>query len=78
MRVRKEFKLNLLLVLTVILSVSVIARPKVADSADKISPLLPGSEVPSVELQRLDGTVFDLFQEVTSRRSILIFYRGSW
>lgn len=55
-----------------------LGRTLIADSAQEICPLLPGAKVPSVELLRLDGSTFDLLQEVTERRSILVFYRGGW
>lgn len=50
----------------------------VADSAEEIRPLLPGARTPSVMLQRLDGTPFDLAKKVNEQRSVLIFYRGGW
>ena len=48
------------------------------DSADKISPLLIGATVPSIELRDVDGKPVDVAALAKEKRSILIFYRGGW
>jgi len=48
----------------------------VFDSADKIRPLLPGSQAPAVSLQRQDGSSFEL--KGRDKPTVLIFYRGGW
>jgi len=50
----------------------------IADSAEQICPLLPGLKIPDVTLERVDGTPFNLLEEVSRQRSILVFYRGGW
>jgi hypothetical protein len=53
-------------------------QSKIADSAEQICPLLPGMKIPGVTLERADGTPFNLLEEVSRQRSILVFYRGGW
>ncbi len=49
-----------------------------AQSADQVKPLLVGAVVPQVSLADLNGDAFDLKQAVSSKPSILVFYRGGW
>ena len=55
-----------------------VGKDSVATSAEEICPLLPGMEVPDVELVTTDGKSFSLKSETASQPSILIFYRGGW
>jgi hypothetical protein len=54
------------------------AEPRVPQSADEICPALPGSKLPALTLQRMDGSELDLSQEVRRKPTVLIFYRGGW
>ena len=78
MRIRACLKLPFLLGTFLLSSGPVLGQTKVAVSAEEICPLLPGVRIPSVTLERLDGTAFKLLEEVSRQRSILIFYRGGW
>ena len=79
MRTRK----NLILIITLILFVPILieialAIPEVAQSAEEICPLLPGSKLPEVTLEKLVGSPLNLSEEVKRKPTILIFYRGGW
>ena len=53
-------------------------EPAVASSAEEICPLLVSSTIPDITLSRVDGTEFNLKQQVTKKPAVLIFYRGGW
>ncbi len=55
-----------------------VGKNPIATSAEEICPLLPGMEVPEVELVTTDGEPFALKSEIASQPTILIFYRGGW
>lgn len=57
---------------------SAVGKDSIATSAEGICPLLPGMEVPDVELVTTDGETFSLKSEIASQPTILIFYRGGW
>ena len=59
-------------------SYAALAQSEVANTAEDICPLLPGTKIPDVELQRADGTPFSLANKIAEKPSILIFYRGGW
>ena len=50
----------------------------VADSPEKVCPLLVGAAIPQVALQTVDGEPFDVNRAVSQRPSVLVFYRGGW
>jgi hypothetical protein len=50
----------------------------VAESADKICPLLPGMKAPEVSFRQLDGNPVSLRNLIAEKPVILIFYRGGW
>ena len=79
MHFRKKLTLSwiLFLVSTIALAASA-ARPGVAPSAEEICPLLPGSQLPEITLQKIDGSDLDLAEAVARKPTILIFYRGGW
>ncbi|UCF36605.1 MAG: hypothetical protein JSU96_17585 [Acidobacteriota bacterium] len=54
------------------------AQQAVAERAELIRPLLPGTPVPELGLVRLDGEQFPLREESRKSPLILIFYRGGW
>jgi len=49
-----------------------------ARTADEVSPLLVGSEVPSVVLKSAEGEPVDLAEELSGESTVVIFYRGGW
>lgn len=49
-----------------------------AESADKVTPLLIGSQIPDVQLKTVNGKTISLRNEVSKQPTILIFYRGGW
>lgn len=60
------------------LSFSTIAFGAVADSADKVSPLLIGAHVPDVNLTTIEGQSINLPHIVSQKPTVVIFYRGGW
>ncbi|MDR9417967.1 peroxiredoxin-like family protein [Gracilimonas sp.] len=68
--------LFLLLVSLLFINTSFAQSP--AESADKVTPLLIGSQVPDVHLKTVDGNSISLRAEVSEQPTILIFYRGGW
>jgi len=50
----------------------------VANSAEEISPLLAGEEIPQLKLTTHDDKVFDLNAAVAQKPTRLIFYHGGW
>ena len=73
------FLRNLLFVtlMTALAGVPVLAQD-VFSSAEEIRPLLPGSAVPDVQLERLDGSALSVREAAASKPTVLIFYRGGW
>ena len=55
-----------------------IIAQTIPDSADKVHPLLVGTQAPDVILKKPDGSNFDLRKSAGERPLILIFYRGGW
>lgn len=49
-----------------------------APSADEVTPLLIGSQIPDVSLKNIDGETVHLRKMVSQKPTILIFYRGGW
>ncbi len=54
------------------------AAEAVPGSPTDVRPLLVGSEVPSVDVLRPDGSSLDLREEAGKKPSVVIFYRGGW
>jgi hypothetical protein len=54
------------------------AAEGVPGSPTGVRPLLIGSEVPSVDVLRPDGSPLDLREEAAKQPTVLIFYRGGW
>ena len=44
----------------------------------EVSPLLIGEKIPSATLKATDGATIDLLKMLTSKKTILVFYRGGW
>jgi len=49
-----------------------------ASSADQITPLVKGSQVPLVELTTLEGSKIKLSEILGNEPAVVIFYRGGW
>lgn len=50
----------------------------IAPSADQIRPLLLGSAMPDAAMQTVDGKSTTLKDQVNSKPTVLVFYRGGW
>ncbi|OUS32085.1 alkyl hydroperoxide reductase [Thalassotalea sp. 42_200_T64] len=59
------------------LSIASFARP-VAESADLVSPLLPGQTIPSINTTTIAGKQVSLASIINNKPTILFFYRGGW
>ncbi|QIZ77726.1 peroxiredoxin-like family protein [Ferrimonas lipolytica] len=66
------------LILTLVGALSFSAQATLADSADKVSPLLNGMEVPAITVQNSDGKSLSLNQLMEKKPSLVLFYRGGW
>ncbi|MGH2624348.1 MAG: peroxiredoxin-like family protein, partial [Sphingobacterium sp.] len=53
-------------------------KMNIPERPEDISPLLVGETIPTVTLQDAKGMPFDLNKAVSSKPTILIFYRGGW
>lgn len=56
---------------------SACARSGPANSADEVCPLLPGMDVPDVNVAAIDGTVVNV-KALSQAPTVFIFYRGGW
>lgn len=74
----RMLKQSILAVLYTMLSVHVFADPKVADTADDISPLLIGQFIPQVTVKTEFGGDIELMALIEKRPTVIIFYRGGW
>jgi cytochrome oxidase Cu insertion factor (SCO1/SenC/PrrC family) len=54
------------------------AADPVPTAANEVHPLLVGAEIPTVDVQDIDGKTIDLAKLVKSKAAVLIFYRGGW
>ena len=54
------------------------ADDSVAPSSDRVRPLLIGATVPAVTLATGDGEPFELGEALSSKPSVVVFYRGGW
>nr|WP_256719384.1 peroxiredoxin-like family protein [Pseudoalteromonas sp. PAB 2.2] len=50
----------------------------IADSAEHVSPLLPGLTIPDVDLKDQNGTTVSLKKRFKEKTTVLIVYRGGW
>ena len=62
------------------LSSQVIAATatNIAESAEQVSPLLPGLAVPNIELKDQYGKTVSLAERFKEKTTVLIVYRGGW
>ena len=49
-----------------------------ASSPQEVCPLLPGTSVPDITVQAIDGSQVNLADLVRERPAIIVFYRGGW
>lgn len=54
------------------------AQTSLPKSANDISPLLIGEDVPSLSLKSSDGKPVSTTDIIKSKKTILVFYRGGW
>ena len=60
------------------LSITSLQASDPVDAADRINPLLVGSQIPAITLTSKDGQEVDLTKAAGEKPIILIFYRGGW
>lgn len=54
------------------------ARAQLADRAEDVHPLLPGSAAPDAEVRLVDGSRTAFRQVLDGKPSLVVFYRGGW
>jgi peroxiredoxin len=71
---------SLLISALFVLSSQVVATTasNIAESAEQVSPLLPGLAVPNVELKDQYGKTVSLSERFKEKTTVLIVYRGGW
>lgn len=71
---------SLLISALFVLSSQVVAATasNIAESAEQVSPLLPGLAVPNVELKDQYGKTISLSERFKEKTTVLIVYRGGW
>ena len=71
---------SLLISALFVLSSQVIAATatNIAESAEQVSPLLPGLAVPDIELKDQYGKTVSLAERFKEKTTVLIVYRGGW
>ena len=71
---------SLLISALFVLSSQVVAATasNIAESAEQVSPLLPGLAVPNVELKDQYGKTVSLSERFKEKTTVLIVYRGGW
>ncbi|WP_026376348.1 peroxiredoxin-like family protein [Aestuariibacter salexigens] len=67
-----------LLVLFLCSNAHALDRTQIADSADNVTPLLNGQNIPNTTLKTADGSPVSLHALTMQKPSIVIFYRGGW
>lgn len=50
----------------------------VASSPQDVCPLLNGMRIPQVTLGAADAAPFDLAELISTKPTVLVFYRGGW
>jgi peroxiredoxin len=53
-------------------------QAQIAEKAEDVSPLLIGETIPDVELKTADGNVKNVFNIISEKPTVLLFYRGGW
>jgi len=71
-------KKNILVLCLFLASLSVYSQSLLPAKPEDISPLLIGEKLPAAQLNNEKGERMDLNQLVSTKPTILIFYRGGW
>lgn len=61
-----------------LVSHNLFAANGIAESAEHVTPLMNGQNIPSVTLKDVDGNIVSLKQIVSEKPSVIVFYRGGW
>jgi peroxiredoxin len=72
------FKLLSILLITISFHSIALDRNSIADSAEDVTPLLNGQQIPNVTLRTADGAPVSLQALIMQKPSIILFYRGGW
>ncbi|MBU3023705.1 peroxiredoxin-like family protein [Aestuariibacter sp. A3R04] len=67
-----------LVLLAVLFTTTVFAKPGPAPSAEEVRPLLEGMTVPDAVVSDTEGSPFSLKAMLMQKPSIVLFYRGGW
>lgn len=72
-------KVYLFLSLFIAATFNVTAADKtIAESADRVTPLLVGQQIPDVKTTDTNGEAILLSDVINNKPTILFFYRGGW
>ena len=69
---------SLLISATALLSFTLLAQSRIAQSPDDIKPLLNGMMAPTVALHDAKGQPVELNALLKQQDTVLVFYRGGW
>lgn len=69
---------KIFLIFVAVITSAVHAQNEVAKSAVDIAPLLIGEKIPALTLKTAENKAFDLSELLKKKKTVLIFYRGSW
>lgn len=64
--------------LSSLLTSSTILAKTIAETAEQVSPLLNGQQVPSVMVTTAENKSANLTEVIKNKKTILFFYRGGW
>lgn len=53
-------------------------RTEVANSAENVTPLMSGQQIPDVSVKRPDGSEVNLRELIKDKPAVILFYRGGW
>lgn len=67
-----------LLITVSLLSFTLFAAPRIAQTPEDIKPLLNGMTAPAVSLQDATGKAVELHSVLKQQDTVLVFYRGGW
>ncbi len=72
------FKLVSILLLTFSFQTFALDRSTIAETAEDLTPLLNGQNIPNATLRTADGSPVSLKALMMQKPSIILFYRGGW
>jgi peroxiredoxin len=73
-----RFNTFLTIVLCALWLSSAPAHAQLAERAEDVHPLLPGSAAPDAEVRRVDGSAIGFRKLLDGKPSMVVFYRGGW